>query len=152
MGRTTRRMIIGLLLALGGTAQAQVPGLIVAESPHSVADTTDKLVSALEEKGMTIFARIDHAAGAKSADMDLPATELVIFGNPKAGTPLMQCGRTVGIDLPQKMLIWEDQGTVWVGYNEPLFLGRRHGLRDCVENLDKVKTALEGFAEAAVAP
>jgi uncharacterized protein (DUF302 family) len=92
----------------------------------------------LRDKGITLFARIDHAAGAASVDMPLRPTELIIFGNPKAGTPLMQARQSIGIDLPLKMLGWQDAaGKVWLAYNDPAWLARRHGL--------------EGEAEAAVA-
>lgn len=79
---------------------------------------------------MTVFTRIDHSAGAKKVDKELRPTELVIFGNPKVGTPLMQCVQTVAIDLPQKMLIWQDEaGTTWLSYNNPSYLAKRHHIR-----------------------
>ena len=129
-------------------------GLVVVESPHRVGDTADRLQQALDSKGMTVFARIDHAAGAAKVGTDLPATELVIFGNPKVGTPLMKCARTVAVDLPQKALIWEDaEGRVWLAYNDPAYLGERHGLGEpCAKVLDKVSAALGNFAAAATAP
>jgi uncharacterized protein (DUF302 family) len=83
----------------------------------------------LATKGITVFARIDHAAGAASAGMPLRPTELLIFGNPKAGTPLMQANQTIGIDLPLKVLVWEDaSGGVWIAYNDPTWLAQRHQL------------------------
>ncbi len=104
-------------------------GLITLASNHPVKATMDRLEAALRDKGITLFARIDHAAGAASVDMPLRPTELIIFGNPKAGTPLMQARQSIGIDLPLKMLGWQDAaGKVWLAYNDPAWLARRHGL------------------------
>ena len=128
-------------------------GLVSVKSTHSVKDTADKLEKALAAKGMTVFIRIDHAAGAKKVGLALPPTELVIFGNPKVGTPLMQCSRSVAIDLPQKALIWEDdQGQVWLTYNDPAYLARRHAITGCDAVLEKVGGALRNFAAAATQP
>jgi uncharacterized protein (DUF302 family) len=125
-------------------------GLIQVKSAHDVATTADRLEKALGAKGMKIFARINHAAGATAAGMELAPTELVIFGNPKAGTPLMQCARSTGIDLPQKALIWQDdQGTTWFSYNDPQYLKGRHQIEGCDPVLGKVSTALSNFAAAA---
>jgi uncharacterized protein (DUF302 family) len=128
-------------------------GLIDVKSSHAVNETADRLEAALKEKGMTIFARINHAEGAKKAGMDLPATELIIFGNPKVGSPLMNCNRTVGIDLPQKALIWKDEnGQVWLTYNDPQYLAKRHDLSKCMQVIKKVEKALSNFATAATMP
>ncbi|NJL61169.1 MAG: DUF302 domain-containing protein [Methylacidiphilales bacterium] len=87
--------------------------------------------------------KIDHAAGAKSINQELRPTQLIIFGNPAAGTPLMQCNQTAGIDLPQKALIWQDeQGQVWFGYNSPKYLMARHQLKDCGEEAIQKLTML----------
>jgi uncharacterized protein (DUF302 family) len=123
------------------------------KSAHSVKDTANRLEKALTNKGMTVFIRIDHAAGAKKVGLALPPTELVIFGNPKVGTPLMQCSRSVAIDLPQKALIWEDdQGQVWLTYNDPAYLAARHAITGCEAVLEKVGGALQNFAAAATKP
>ena len=125
-------------------------GLIAVKSPHSSKDTMDRLETLVKQKGMTIFARIDHAAGAAKVGKNLRSTELLIFGNPQGGTPFMECNQTVGIDLPLKALVWEDaSGQVWLGYNDPEFLARRHGVSQCpaVENLKK---ALAGFAQTTI--
>jgi len=128
-------------------------GLIDVKSSYAVQKTADRLETALKAKGMTIFARINHSEGAKKAGIDLPATELIIFGNPKVGSPLMQCNRTVGIDLPQKALIWKDgNGQVWLSYNDPQYLAKRHGLSECVQVIQKVEKALSNFAKAATMP
>ncbi|MDI9243865.1 DUF302 domain-containing protein [Marinobacter sp. CHS3-4] len=120
------------------------------ESNHSVADTADRLVVALEEKGMTVMNRISHTDNAASVGLELRPTELVIFGNPKVGTALMQCSQRVAIDLPQKALIWEDEaGQVWLGFNDPTYLDQRHGIEGCDKVLKKVSGALGKFANAA---
>ena len=125
-------------------------GLIVVKSPHNPKDTMDRLETVVKEKSMTIFGRIDHTAGAAKVGKKLRPTELLIFGNPQGGTPFMECNQTAGIDLPLKVLVWEDaSGQVWLGYNDPEFLARRHGVPKCpvVENLRK---ALAGFAQTTV--
>jgi uncharacterized protein (DUF302 family) len=140
-------IIFSLLLITGAQADN---GLINVKSAHDVGMTLDKLQAALESKGMTIMARVNHAAGAQKAGLELPPTELLIFGNPKIGTPLMQCQRTVAIDLPQKALAWQDaDGQVWLSYNDPAYLNQRHGLEDCAKVLEKVSGALANFAKAA---
>ena len=126
-------------------------GLIAVKSPHSAKDTMDKLESIVKQRGLNVFARIDHAAGAAKVGKTLRSTELLIFGNPQGGTPLMECAQSVGIDLPLKGLVWEDAaGQVWLGYNDPAFLAQRHGAAACpaVENARK---ALDAIAEATVA-
>jgi uncharacterized protein (DUF302 family) len=103
-------------------------GLVTVPSNHDVKATIDRFENDMKSKGMTIFARIDHAAGAKAAGLSLRPTELLIFGNAKAGTPLMQAHQTLGIDLPLKVLGWEDAaGKVWLSYNDPGWLAARHG-------------------------
>jgi uncharacterized protein (DUF302 family) len=128
-------------------------GLISVKSSHDVKVTADRLESALNQKGMTVFIRINHAAGAQKVGKKLRPTELVIFGNPKVGTPLMQCSQSVAIDLPQKALIWQDdKGQVWLSYNDPNYLVQRHGLSECAGVIKKVEQALSNFAKAATMP
>ena len=148
------RMLLSLFIFFGLVSVAVADnGLVNVKSPHSVKDTADRLEKALTNKGMTIFIRIDHAAGAKKVGLALPPTELVIFGNPKVGTPLMRCSRGVAIDLPQKTLIWEDdQGQVWLTYNDPAYLATRHAITGCEAVLEKVGGALQNFAAAATKP
>ncbi len=125
-------------------------GMISVKSAHPVNVTADRLEKILASKGMTLFKRIDHAAGASSVGKTMRPTELVIFGNPKIGTPLMQCSHSIAIDLPQKALIWEDEaGQVWFSYNDPHFLALRHDTRGCDELLNKVAGALGKFAKKA---
>lgn len=127
-------------------------GMINIESAHSVTATADRLEKILVGKGMTVFTRIDHAAGAQKAGKTLAPTELVIFGNPKVGTPLMLCSHSIAIDLPQKALIWQDEaGKVWFSYNDPQYLALRHNTQGCDEVLKKVAGALGNFAKGATA-
>lgn len=154
-GDTIMRKITILLLTIFSlTAVAHADsGLINVKSAHNVKETTDRLEKALNAKGMTVFIRINHAEGAQKVGKSLRPTELVIFGNPKVGTPLMQCSQSVAIDLPQKALIWEDEkGTVWYSFNDPGYLAQRHGLAGCDAVLKKVGTALNNFAAAATKP
>ena len=125
-------------------------GLNTIKSNFNVSDTADRLENILKEKGMNIFARVDHAAGAKKIGENLRPTELLIFGNPQTGTPLMQSQQTTAIDLPQKMLIWEDaQENAWLSYNEQDYLANRHGINDCDELINKISTALDNIAQQA---
>ena len=145
-------LALACLVSLYGGVHA-AEGTITVKSAHDVHATADRLQQALEAKGMTLFARIDHAEGAKKVGKDLRPTELVIFGNPKVGTPLMQCGQSVAIDLPQKALVWEDaDGQVWFTYNSPAYLQRRHAIEGCEQVLDKIDKALGNFAKAATMP
>jgi uncharacterized protein (DUF302 family) len=128
-------------------------GLITIKSPYDVKKTADRFENALNSKGMTVFIRINHAEGARKVGQNLRPTELVIFGNPKVGTPLMQCGQSVAIDLPQKALIWQDEaGQVWLTYNDPNYLANRHNLRGCAEVIEKIERALGNFAKTATMP
>jgi uncharacterized protein (DUF302 family) len=125
-------------------------GLVAVKSPHGAKATMDKLEELVKQRGLTVFARIDHAAGAAKIGKSLRPTEVLIFGNPQGGTPFMECAQSVGIDLPLKVLVWEDASAqVWLGYNDPAFLAQRHGVPQCpvVESLRK---ALTGIAEGAV--
>ncbi len=104
-------------------------GLISVKSTFSVKETVDRLVHLVESKGLTVFCRIDHAAGAVAAGLQLRPTEVLIFGNAKGGTPLMQATQTIGIDLPLKALAWQDAGgQTWLSYNDPVWLTERHGI------------------------
>lgn len=139
-----------LAFVLPATADS---GLVTKKSPHDVATTANKLVTALKAKGMTVFDVIDHAKGAAGVGIELAPTTLVIFGNPKVGTPLMKCSRTAAIDLPQKMLIWTDKdGQTWVAYNDPAYMAKRHNVSGCDEVVKKITGALGKFSGAAIAP
>ena len=145
-------MVFFIIFILGISLAYAEDGLKTIKSAHGVKETADRLETILKEKGMAVFARINHSEGAATVGIDMPATELVIFGNPKVGSPLMKCNRSVGIDLPQKALIWKDgNGQVWFSYNDPQYLAKRHDLSDCVEVLKKVEKALASFSRAATA-
>ena len=106
-------------------------GLTTLRSNHDPKDTMNRLEAAVKGKGLTVFARIDHAAGAAAVGLPLRPTELLIFGNAKGGTPLMQSVQTIGIDLPLRVLVWQDaSGTTWVSYYDPSWLAKRHALDD----------------------
>jgi uncharacterized protein (DUF302 family) len=132
----------------------EIEGLTVLPSAFGVTETMDRLEAAVEAKGLTVFARVDHAGGAKAVGLDLRPTELLIFGNARGGTPLMQAAQSIGIDLPLKALVWEDEaGKVWLGYNAPAWLARRHGLDPTAQAAVAALTAaLGGLAHLAVGP
>jgi len=139
-------MIVGLVMAAGAAQAEQVR----KQSPHSVGETIDRLEAVVKEKGLAVFARIDHAAGAKKAGLELRPTELIIFGSPKVGTPLMQAKQTMGLDLPLKVLAWQDEGgQVWLAYEAPADMGAAHGLATDNPVIQKVTGALDVFSNAA---
>ena len=109
--------------------ESRVEGLTTIPSSFNPKETMDRLEAEIHAKGLNVFARVDHAAGAEEAGLDLRPTELIIFGNARGGTPLMQASQTAGIDLPLKALAWEDaEGKTWVAYNDPQYIVRRHRL------------------------
>ena len=125
-------------------------GMVIIESQHGVVETEQRLVEAIEAKGMGVMAQVDHRANASSVGLDMRPTRLVIFGNPKGGTQLMKCAPTVAIDLPMKMLIWQDGETVKVAYNQAEYLVERHDIGDCAAPVQvKMKKALDGLAHSA---
>jgi uncharacterized protein (DUF302 family) len=126
-------------------------GLVTIASKHTVSETIDLLEKALKAKDITVFARIDHSAGAASVAMTLRPTELLIFGNPRGGTPLMQSNQTVGIDLPLKILVWQDTGgQVWLTYSDPTWLAWRHHLSSATDaNVGALKLLLETVTKSA---
>jgi uncharacterized protein (DUF302 family) len=131
-----------------------IEGLTTVASSFSPGETMDRLAAAATAKGLTVFARIDHTAGAAAVGMALRPTELLIFGNAKAGTPLMQADQTIGIDLPLKALVYQDAaGKVWLAYNDPAALARRHGLGGAVEPaVNAMTAALAALVASATSP
>ena len=129
----------------------QVDGLITIQSSFDPETTLQKLEPILHAKGLIVFATVDHAAGAAQVDMPLRPTTLIIFGNPKGGTPLMQAAQASGIDLPLKALIWQDaSGVTWLSYNDPSWIAKRHGLQHEAEAAVKAMSdALHALAVAA---
>jgi uncharacterized protein (DUF302 family) len=127
--------------------------LVSLSSAHRVAETAERLKAVLTQKGIWLFAHIDHAAGAKKVGLALRPSQVLIFGNPKAGTPLMQARETVGLDLPLRVLIWEDgEGKVWLTYRRVAALARQHHVTDRDEAVQALDNGLGGLARAAVAP
>jgi uncharacterized protein (DUF302 family) len=147
---------LGLAAALAGCATpgagSHPDGLLASRSPHSPKDTMDRLEAQVKQRNLNVFARIDHAAGAQRIGKTLRPTELLIFGNPQGGTPLMECTQTAGIDLPLKGLVWQDAaGQVWLGVNDPAWLARRHGAPDCPAAAN-LRQALDALVKATLAP
>ena len=149
----TQLSALGFLLFYLVNSQAfaeHADGVIRIKSSHSVADTVDRLESALKSKGMTIFKRVSHSDGATKARLELRPTELLIFGNPRVGTPLMQCQQLAALDLPQKALVYEDEnGQVWYAYNDPEYIANRHNITGCDEVVSKISRALFNFSRLA---
>ena len=148
-----KRLILMAALAVAVPASMAAEGLQTLASAHPVAATVDRLETSLEGAGFRLFARVDHGAGAKRVGMALAPTQLLIFGKPKGGTALMQSRRTVGIDLPLKYLVWEDeQGRVHIGWNDPALVTARHGIADRAPVVQKLTGALKKFASEAGKP
>jgi uncharacterized protein (DUF302 family) len=125
-------------------------GLTSIRSRFGPKETMDRLETEIRAQKMEIFARIDHAAGAAEVGLMLRPTELIIFGNPRGGTPLMQSVQTVGIDLPLKVLVWEDaSGTTWLSYNEPSWIAQRHGVANAEPVVSKMSAALSAMSRKA---
>lgn len=122
-------------------------GIVDVPSNHSVDETVDRLKNILQSKGVTLFALIDHSGEAAKVGMKMPPTKLLIFGSPKAGTPLMLAAPSIAIDLPLKILVWQDtQGKVWLSYNSPEYLAERHGLPQNLVPAIAVVAAIAGNA------
>jgi uncharacterized protein (DUF302 family) len=144
-------ILTAIAVTLAAAASSAADGLIALKSPYSAKETMDRLEGVVKLRGLTVFARIDHAAGAARIGKSLRPTEVLIFGNPQGGTPLMECAQSVGIDLPLKALVWEDAGNqVWLGYNDTEYQAKRHAVPTCPAAA-AVGKALQGIGEAAVA-
>ena len=145
-------LIIGAVLPASATENKPAKkqnGIIDIPSNHSVDETVERLKAILQSKGITLFALIDHSGEAEKVGMKMPPTKLLIFGNPKGGTPLMLAAPSIAIDLPLKILVWQDaQGKVWLSYNTPEYLQQRHGLpQDLLQNIAVVATLAAKAAE-----
>ncbi len=145
------RILIGLTLICAATvAAAGDEGIVRKASAGSVTDTLDKLEQIVKSKGFTVFARIDHAAGAKKVGQSLRPTQLLIFGNPKVGTQLLTSEQRIGLDLPIRVVAWEDPyGKVWLAYNDPAYLADRHDVEDREKVVMKMTGALKKLTDAA---
>ena len=147
-----KKLIAASILVATASIANAADGLIEIKSAHSAAETGTRLVAAIEARKLTLFARVDHAAGAKKIDKTLRPTEVFIFGNPAGGTPLMECAQSMGIELPLKMLVWQTaDGSVLLGYNDPAWLAKRHGTT-CEQPVVNISKALDGIAKGVAAP
>jgi uncharacterized protein (DUF302 family) len=128
---------------------SQANGIVDKLSHQSVEETVERLKRVLQSKGVTLFAIVDHSGEAEKVGIKMRPTKLLIFGSPKAGTPLMQAAPSVAIDLPLKILVWEDgQGKVWVSYNSPAYLQQRHGIPpELVQNIAVAETLVAKATE-----
>ncbi|MEO1282237.1 MAG: DUF302 domain-containing protein [Pseudomonadota bacterium] len=141
-------MLAATMAPSAGLAETAL--LITKKSDASVSETLDRLEKALTAKGIKVFARVDHSAGAKTADLELAPTQLLIFGNPKLGTPLMLSNRAIAIDLPMKALAWQDKdGSVYLSYNNPDALKSRHAITDRDKVFAKMTKALGALTDKA---
>jgi len=147
-----RIIYILFLTSIYSITALSADGMINVKSDFKVNKTADRLEKILNKKGMTIFNRIKHSDSARMVDLELRETELIIFGNPKVGSPLMKCQQSIAIDLPQKALIWEDENqVVWISYNDPQYLVKRHNLEGCTKILAKIKGVLDKLTKKAAA-
>lgn len=147
--KTTAMVFVLCALVVSG-ALASDDDVIKKKSAHDVATTLDQLEKIVTEKGITVMARVDHAKNAEAAGMELRPTQLLIFGNPKLGTALMQANQQIGLDLPMKVLVWEDaEGQVWIAHVAPEELAERHGIAEDHEVVKKLAKALDAFTGAA---
>ncbi len=145
----TSILVIFTMLFVTSTVYAG-DGMLNVESKFSVENTADRMERVLNENGMTIFNRIKHSESASKVGIELRETELIIFGNPKAGSPLMKCQQSMAIDLPQKALIWKDENNkVWISYNDPRYLKKRHKISDCEKVISKIEKALANITKLA---
>lgn len=139
-----------LMIALG-SAQADDAGKGIEQvrSDDGIDRVEERLREALDERGMTLVTMVDHSANAERASLSLPPTRMFLFGNPDVGTPMMQCQGSLALDLPQKMLLREEDGTTLIEWNDPHYLAGRHDLDDCDLPLEQVAEALSGIANQA---
>ena len=145
--RPALMFVVSILLASETFAMQKEEGIVKIPSHHSVDETVDKLKTILKSKGVTLFALVDHSGEAEKVGLKMPPTKLLIFGNPKGGTPLMLAAPSAAIDLPLKILVAEDvQGKVWISYNSPEYLKERHGFPD---NLVPNIAVVQALAAAA---
>lgn len=143
-------VLLGLLISPFAAA-GDIPGLVKKQSPYGVSETMDRLESVLEEKGITVALRWDHGQNAGDVDIPLRDTEVLIFGNPNIGSHLMTSAQSSGIDLPMKALAWQDEnGEVWLAYNDPAYISERHGIGDRDDVLEKMSNALDNLTGAAL--
>ena len=142
--------LILCFVLIGASTVWSADGFVTLKSSYSAEETMDRFEAIAKQKGLNIFARINHTAGAAKVGKILRPTEVLIFGNPQGGTPFIECAQTVGIDLPLKVLVWEDaMGQAWLGYSDPVYLAKRHGISECPA-AGKLGKALAGLSAAAL--
>lgn len=147
--RTAAAMLLGVVVA--GLATAANAAMVKKSSSWSVNETMDRVHAVLKKAGLVVFTRIDHAAGAKKAGLNLRPTQLILFGNPKAGTALMNVNQRIGIALPMKILVWKDEeGAVWVGYVRPVDLAADYGIPTDHKVIQAMTGALNRITESAL--
>ncbi|WP_019025187.1 MULTISPECIES: DUF302 domain-containing protein [unclassified Thioalkalivibrio] len=152
MKKTLLATTLSLALAATSAQAFDVDGMITKASPHSAAETLDRLESALEANDVDVALRWDHADKAAGEDIDLGPTELLLFGNPALGSHMFTSRQHAGIDLPMKALAWTDaDGQTWLAYNDPEWLAERHGINDREEIVEQMSNALDNLSDAAVA-
>jgi uncharacterized protein (DUF302 family) len=147
--RLAMLLVAFVLSASAARAVQREEGIVKISSNHSVDQTVEKLKTILQSKGVTLFALVDHSGEAEKVGLKMPPTKLLIFGNPKGGTPLMLAAPSIAIDLPLKILVAEDsEGKVWISYNSPEYLKERHDLpQNLLPNIDVVKTLAAAAGE-----
>lgn len=144
-------LFMALIFAAPSVWAGDVDGLVVKKSPYSAKKTLNRLEKILRSKGITIVKRWSHSRGGKKAGIPLRPTELLIFGNPKLGTHFFTSKQTAGIDLPMKALAWKDEsGQVWLAYNDPAYIAKRHGIEDRDPVVKKMSGALNAMTNAAI--
>ncbi|MGO3346396.1 MAG: DUF302 domain-containing protein [Marinomonas sp.] len=147
-----KSITLGAVVLFSSFSVNATDSLVKYESHYSVQETADRFESIATSKGLTVFARIDHQSNAESVGLALRPTQVIIFGNPKVGTPLMQCAQNMAIDLPQKVLVSEDADhNVWLTYNNPEYLKERHNIKGCDPVITKVSGVLSKLASATIA-
>jgi len=152
IGRFLPHFLAAAAILLAAGAARATEGVILVPSAHDVKTTMNKLEKTLTEKGITVFARVDHAGGAESVGQKLRPTELLIFGNPKLGTPLMQQKQEMGLDLPLKALVFQgEDGKTYIAYTDPAFLSKRYGVTEPAHVFQQMAGALKTFTAAAAA-
>ena len=145
-----RSIFVMLVMLVSSFSVNAADGMLTVESQFDVETTADRLEKMLVQKGMTIFNRVRHSESAGKVGIQLNETQLIIFGNPKAGSPLMKCQQTVAIDLPQKALIRKDENNkVWISYNDIRYLVKRHGVQNCTKVISKIEKLLASITRSA---
>jgi len=151
-GRIFSLFLVAAATFLATGAARATEGIILVPSAHDVKTTTNRLEKTLTDKGITVFARVDHAGGAESVGQKLRPTELLIFGNPKLGTPLMQQKQEIGLDLPLKALVFQgEDGKTYIAYTDPAFLSKRYGLAEPANVFEQMSGGLKNFTAAPAA-